>query len=364
MNRLFASFSYQTTPHLFVSMLFLTLLLVYGVPVTGRVVHAAGGSANFSMQPAYIDPANTLTKSYFVLASKAGATLQNGVRITNTGSATGTVTLYPVDATTGQNSGLVYSPQNAPRTDVGAWLQLGQRQVTLNVGESAVVPFQLNIPQDSWSGQHIGGIVAESDTQANTQQQNTFHVNVKSLSIVAVQVTLDGPLTEQLDMMDVQAGGANGYQNFLVNLKNSGTTLLKPYGVIQVTNGQGTVLQHIAVKLDTFLPHTIINYPVYVQSKPLTEGIYTVDLQLTYGHQKTLHTKKTLTITRQQLAQIYKAQSPLRLVTLPSGWQGLLIGLLLVLVAGCILFASYTLCRKLLVLLSKKRVRTNVVRPR
>lgn len=354
MYRLFAFTYTRTLSRLLLGVLVLALSFTYGGIIASSTTHAASGVASFSMQPLHADPANPLTKSYFVLASAAGTALQNGLRITNTGSASGTVTLYPVDATTGQNSGLVYNAQNAPRSDVGSWLQLAQQQLTLQAGQSAIVPFQVNIPHDTWSGQHIGGIVAESDTQASTQQQNTFHVNVQNLSIVAVQVTVAGPQVELLEMTGVQAGGANGYQNLLISLNNAGTTLLKPYGTLQVTDEQGHVLQRAALKLDTFMPHTTINYPVYVQSKPLTAGTYTVDLLLTYGHERTLHTKKTVTITSQQIAQVFKAQGPLRFVGSLAGWQYAIIGLLLVLVSGCILFMSYTFCRKFVISIGKK----------
>ena len=350
MNRLF----FTVRSRLFHSMLLSMFLLMSSFYIL--TAHADGGSASFSMQPLHTDPTNPVTKSYFVLSSKAGTTQQNGIRITNTGSATGTVTLYAVDATTGQNSGLVYNPQNAPRNDVGAWIQLEQQQLTLTPGQSQIVPFQVNTPRDAWSGQHIGGIVASSIVQASTQQHNTFHVNVQNLSIVAVQVTVAGPQTEQLAATDVRAGGANGYQNLLVGLSNTGTTLLKPYGTLQVTDSQGHVRQTIAVKLDTFLPRTTINYPIYMQKTPLTAGTYTVKVQLNYGHQHTLSTTKTLTITSQQIAQVFKAQGPLQLGSgIFSSWQGILLIVVLILAAGSMLFVGYTLSRKAIVSISKKK---------
>ncbi len=347
---------YRVLHSMLLSILLLTAILAYNSSIHVLTVQADGGSASFSMQPLHSDPANPVTKSYFVLDAKAGIAQQNDIRITNTGSATGTVTLYAVDATTGQNSGLVYNSQNAPRNDVGAWIQLQQQQLTLSPGQSQIVPFQVNIPSDTWSGQHIGGIVAQSVVQASTQQKNTFHVNVQNLSIVAVEVTVAGPQTEQLAMTNIQAGGTNGYQNLLVGLSNTGTTLLKPYGTLQVTDSQGHVRQTVAVKLDTFLPHTTINYPVYTQKTPLDAGMYTVKVQLNYGHQHTLSTVRTLTITSQQIAQVFKAQGPLQLDGgILSSWQGILLIVVLVLAAGSMLFVGYTLTRKVVVSVSRKK---------
>ena len=345
----------RTLSQVAVSLLLLTVALLYGVTYTTRIAHADGGGTSFSVHPAQYDPSNITTRSYFILDSKPDTTVQNGISITNTGATTGTVTLYAVDATTGQNSGLVYNTKDTPRHDVGSWLQLAQQQLTLTAGQSETIPFQISIPKGVRPGQHVGGIVAESITQVSTQQKNTLHINVQSLSIVAVQLNIAGPQVEQLAMNGIQAGGARGNQNLLLNLNNTGTTLLKPYGTLQVLDAQGHIRQNLALKLDTFLPDTTINYPVYIQSHPLEAGTYTVELQLTYGKQHTLYTKQTFTVTQQQVTQVFKSQGPLQLTGGFSSWQYALIVLLLVLAAGSVLFVGYTLCRKIVLSFAKKK---------
>lgn len=354
-KKLFFTLHYRLFYSLLLAMLSIMALVAYDSTFHVLAAHADGGSASFSIQPLHIDPANPVTKSYFVLNGKAGTVQQNGIHVTNTGSASGTVALYAVDATTGQNSGLVYNAQSAPRSDVGAWIQLGQQNLTLGAGESQIVQFQVNIPRAAWAGQHIGGIVAESDTQASKQQQNTFHVNVQNLSIVAVEVTVAGPQVEQLTMTGLQMGGANGYQNLLVTLSNTGTTLLKPVGTLQITDAQGKVRQTSTVKLDTLLPHTTINYPVYMQKAPLEAGTYTVALELSYGHQHTLDVQKPLTVTAQQIAQVFKGQGPMQFGGSFSDGQSILLLLVLFVAAGSILFVSYKLCRNAIVSHAKKK---------
>lgn len=335
-------------------MLFIVLVLAYTMTFELHTTYADGGGTSFSIQPLQYDATNIATRSYFILDGKPNTTVQNGIHVKNTGAATGTVTLYMVDATTGQNSGLVYNAQDVPSHDVGSWIHLSQQQLTLAPGQSENVPFQVSIPKGARPGQHIGGIVAKSVVQASTQR-STFHVDVQSLSIVAVQLNVAGPQADRLEMSGIQAGGANGYQNLLIHLSNTGTTLLKPQGTLHVLNAQGNVLQNLTVKLDSFLPDTTISYPVYIQSHPLEAGTYTFDLQLVYGHQHTLHAKQTLVVTQQQVSQVFKAQGPFQMTSSFSGWQGAILGLVLVLVVGSVLFVSYTLCRKVIVTLAKKR---------
>ncbi len=352
---MFFSLRTRTLTHIPLLVLLIALALAYTMTLDTRVTHADGGGASFSVQPLQFDPSNLVTKSYFVLDGKPNTMLQNGIHIKNTGSATGTVTLYTVDATTGQNSGLVYNGQDVPSHDIGSWLHLDQQQLTLAPGQSETVPFQVSIPQGARPGEHVGGIVAKSVIQASTQQKNTFHVDVQSLSIVAVQLDVAGPQVDRLEMSGIQESGANGYQNLLVNLSNTGTTLLKPHGTLQVLDSQGNTLQNLTIKLDTFLPDTTIAYAVYLQKHPLEAGTYTIDLQLIYGHQHTLHIKQTLTVTQKQVSQIFKSQGALQLPTGLPVWQEALLGLLLLLALGSVLYVSYTFCRKIMISLNKKK---------
>jgi len=290
---------------------FLLAILIFGVlgtPFDYTDAHAAGGQASFSMQPVVYDPSNLLTKSYFIFGGKPGVVEKNSIRVTNTGNIAGTANLYPVDATTAQTSGAVYLGKNDPRKDVGAWVTLGVQQVTLNPGQSQVIPFQVAIPANVRSGQHLGGIVAENaaqQTSTSTKNNSTFQVKVKTLTIVAIQVNLPGAPVEQLSASSIQAGGDNGYQRLLVGLSNSGNMMLKPYGSLQVSNAQGAVVKNISLKLDTFLPQTSITYPVNITGQALGAGDYQAALTLTYGDGKVLHYNTSFTITQQQLSQVF-----------------------------------------------------------
>src|SRR6266704_1801639 len=285
---------------LFARMFTGTLLLMLSVvssvlllAATGSsLAYAASGGASFSLQPVTYDPHNPVTQSYFIFDSKPGIVIKNRVRVTNSGTAKGTVGLYAVDATTGQTNGAVYLNRDDPRQDVGAWVTLGVQQLTLTPGQSKIVPFQVTIPGTIRPGQHLGGIVAENLTQqssAQTNKNSTFQINVKSLTIVAVQVNLPGIPVEQMAASGVQAGGQNGYQQLLVGLSNTGTVMLKPSGSLQVSDAQGQVLKNIALKLDTFLPQTSIKYPVTITGQGLGPGNYQAALTLMYGQGAALY---------------------------------------------------------------------------
>ncbi len=313
----------------------LTSILIVGA-FGSSSAHAAGSGPSFTLQPVVYDPARPVTKSYFVFDSHPGAIVQDRLRVTNSGTETGSVSLYAVDATTGQTSGTVYLSHHDARHDVGAWITLGMQQLTLAPGRSQIVPFRVAIPSGVRSGQHVGGIVAESLTLQSSTGNSHIHVNVQHLTIIAVQVDLPGALVEQLEATGIQSGGDNGYQNLLVRMSNSGTVMLKPYGSLQVTDAQGRLLQNLPLKLDTFLPQTAINYPLYITGRALGAGDYRAMLTLTYGHAHVLHYTTVFTITEQQLKQVFKSSPPPQVPWLGGNffdglplWQMVLFGVLL-----------------------------------
>ncbi len=303
------------------TLLFLLIVLSMSLATSiafgfSSIVHADSGQPDFSLQPVRYDPSEPLTKSYFIFDGKAGIVEKSSVRVTNSGTAKGSVSLYPVDATTGQTSGAVYLNQNDPRKDVGAWITLGTQQLTLNAGQSQIVPFQVTIPNAVRPGQHLGGIVAENLTQSNSSQSNSaIQINVKNLTIIAVQVNLPGTTVEQMAASGIKAGGQNGYQQLLIGLSNTGTDMLKPSGTLQIADAQGKVIKNFSLSLDTFLPQTAINYPVTITGQGLAPGNYQAMLNLTYGHNHSLHYVTKFTITQQQVTQVFgnnasKTQAP------------------------------------------------------
>lgn len=347
---------------------FLCITIILGVSLvetcSSSIALADSGQANFALQPVLFDPSNPLTESYFIFDSKPGTVITSRVRVTNSGTATGSAILYPVDATTGQTSGAVYLNQNDPRKDVGAWVKLGVQQVTLNPGQSQVVSYQVTIPNTVRPGQHLGGIVAENLAQSSSPQSTSaIQIKVKNLTIVAVQVNLPGTPIEQLVGTGVQAGGQNSYQQLLLGLSNTGTVMLKPEGTLQVIDAQGQVVKNMSLKLDTFLPQTAINYPVAITGKALDAGDYQATLTLTYGNGQVLHYTTKFAVTQQQLTQVFGTTSSK--TQAPTGFGGT-VGMQLwqiVLVVGAalaLLWVAGSALYKRIVLSRAKAKRANV----
>jgi Bacterial protein of unknown function (DUF916)/Protein of unknown function C-terminal (DUF3324) len=274
---------------------------------------ALAAGASFALRPVTFDPKVPATSSYFIFGGKRGKTITSEVRVTNAGDQQGVAYLYPVDATTGQTSGTVYLSRKNKRRDVGRWLRLGAQSVTLAPGESRVVSFRFTIPRNVRAGDHVGGIVAENarlKTGAKAQGnkgRGGFRISIRELTIVGVEVQLPGG-KPKLSVTGVKAGGQTGNQAVLLGLANTGGVLLKPRGRVSVRDSHGRTVKKRALSLDTLIPATKIDYPVYFPGKPLRPGKYKVRIDLSYLG-KQLHVTKTLDISKKNVTRVFGSRS-------------------------------------------------------
>ena len=255
---------------------------------------ARAAGSTFALKP--VSPAKrggySVKRGYFVFAGKPGQTVRGEVRVIDVGAAAGRTSLYAVDATTGQTSGAVYLSRQEPRRGVGGWIALGDGSVELTSGKSQVIPFTVSVPRGASPGQHLGGIVAQRSTSsaggAEGGGQHNFQVKIQELSVVAVQVDLPGPQRVKMTLTGIRAGGQPGHQALLLGIGNAGNVLLEGRGSLEVVDQSGHTVQSQSFGLDTFVPHTHIDFPVYVQGKALPPGRYSGTITIDYrGHRLT-----------------------------------------------------------------------------
>jgi hypothetical protein len=276
------------------------LLLVGAVAAALTVVPAAfAGEASFALRPVTFNPDLPATQSYYIFDSKPGATIHSELRITNVGNVTGTAILYPVDATTGRTSGAVYRSGSAKRRDVGRWVVLSLRRITLGPQESRVIPFSVVVPRGARQGEHLGGVVAQNlsvQSGAATgvgKRGGSLQIRLRHLTIVAVDVSLPGTRSERVLVQGVKAITEAGYPAVEIGLRNAGNVIVKPRLRLRIVNRRGGTLLDLRRVLDSLVPQTAIGYPV-ILSRALRPGEYDVDVSLDYGRAVITHAVRPL----------------------------------------------------------------------
>jgi Bacterial protein of unknown function (DUF916) len=290
----------------------LRFLVLFGALVLAVPAAALAGQSSFALKPLKFDPAVPATRSYFILRLRPGQRISSRFVVSNVGTSHGTAFLYPVDATTGQTSGAVYLSRTSPRRDVGSWITLGVSRVKLAPGERRVVSFTLRVPARGLRpGDHLGGIVVENARLTTGSRSSPLRINIRHLTIDAVEVKVPGRAVRTVTIAGVTAGGGHGYQRVFVRLRNVGTAMLKPSGKLTVTDSTGRQVADRSFRLDTFLPQTQINYPVLLPGQALSPGSYRATVTLTFAG-KTIRRTFPLGVTRDQYRQVFAGAAPAR----------------------------------------------------
>lgn len=252
---------------------------------------------------------------YFVYPLAPGAERSGAVIVSNTGTAAGTVTLFTADATTGQTSGTVYQTDTKP-VAAGSWITLSATSFRLVPGAHRRVDFVVHVPAGTKPGQWVGGIVAETShitPSPKTKQKTSVQIRIRDLTIIAVQVNVPGPLAAAFSVGKVTTGGQRGFQQVIVHVANTGNALAKPSGKVVITTAGGAVVETLTFTMDTFLPHTAIDYPILLR-KALGAGDYHAAVTLSYpspaGGAKTISAHPAFSVSRQNVAQVFTSASP------------------------------------------------------
>lgn len=252
---------------------------------------------------------------YFVFPAQAGSVLHGAVTVTNAGDATGTVRLYPADATTGSTTGAVYLTEGVHRR-VGSWIALDASTVTLAPGGRRKVAFAVTVPGGAGPGEYVGGIVAEATHRVEgpkSKQKANVQIRVRNLSIVAVQVNVPGPEAPRFSIGRASVGGSRGFQQVIFHVSNDGNVLRKPAGVVSVRDASGKVVETLDFRMDTFLPHTAIDYPVALR-RALPPGQYTAAVSLRYpgagGAPVTTAAEPAFSVSQQNVRQVFRSARP------------------------------------------------------
>ncbi len=162
--------------------------------------------------------------------------------------------------------------------------------------------------------------MAEEPDQQQSSSKGSYQtfVQIHAREVIGVLINLPGTIVEKLNATGVTYDTASSYQRVLVGLANTGTQLLHPSGSLQVTDASGQQLQNVPMKLDTFLPQTAIDYPVYMQHQALAPGTYTAILSLGYEGNHQLNYTTSFVVPRPQLQKNSSIPSVIADLVTPS----------------------------------------------
>lgn len=124
----------------------------------GPAGSTAAGQLTWGVGPAHAD--STPARTAFTYAVEPGWRIPDAVRITNFTNTALSLQVYAQDGLTTHDGGFDLLSGDQAASDLGTWVRIHARSVTVPARSRIDVPFLIEVPADARPGDHAGGIVA------------------------------------------------------------------------------------------------------------------------------------------------------------------------------------------------------------
>lgn len=182
------------------------LVLVGASP--GVAAAAPGEDVTWSVVPA--DENGSDSRSAVEIELGAGESVTEHLAVRNLGEAEATFQLGAADGYYTENGRFTTLPAGTESTDAGTWVSLPD-DVTVDAGETAVIPFEVVIPDEATPGDHAAGIFA-SVRSVGPSEGST--VGVESRVGFRALVRVEGELAPALTIDDASANYTTQWNPF------------------------------------------------------------------------------------------------------------------------------------------------------
>ncbi|MFF3063611.1 DUF916 domain-containing protein [Oerskovia sp. NPDC057915] len=216
-----------------------------------------------------VRPADTVhgtERPNYAYALEPGASLDDGIIVSNYTQGPLTFRVYAADGFMTDAGELDLLPAGEESSALGAWVSFAGEEVTVDGGDSVVVPFTVTVPADATPGDYAAGVVSSllvenaEGVSVDRRLGSRMHLRVAGDLVPAVvlddvSVTYDGTLNPF----------AAGDATVTFTVTNDGNTRLAAGQVVRVAGPWGAGAQSAPrVELPELLPGTSVTRTVTV----------------------------------------------------------------------------------------------------
>jgi hypothetical protein len=210
----------------------------HATPPPATQAASATDAGGFAVQPS--GPDGPGGRDYFIYTLQVGEVYGDTVAISNTGSEAATFAIYATDARTTEDGSFSLLREEEQPADVGAWVELGATQYTVEAGTRVDIPFKITVPADVPPGDHVGAIVAQKIDDPNNPNDG-IGLDVRVRVGARLYVRVEGPVNPSLAIDDFAvsyAAPGNPFAgrdaNITYTLTNTGDIRLSPVATVTI----------------------------------------------------------------------------------------------------------------------------------
>lgn len=258
----------------YLSVPFLALGLVISVSACFSVAQAQE-SAGINIKPAIVED-----------RVDPGQTYNFTLRVTNLSEVDRTYYLSAQDITGLDDRGLPIFAEEGMATEfeLSNWIRLPSDSIFIRAGQMAEVPYSITVPQDASPGAHFGGVFF--DAQAQRPGQTGSGVGTKVGTIINLRIS--GDIVEDMQLREFSTNQSiyNEPQVlFTTRAENLGNVLVRPHGVIEITDMFGAKVGEVRVNDSAapIFPGAERSYETEWSSDRFAFGRYQALLSIVYG---------------------------------------------------------------------------------
>jgi hypothetical protein len=237
------------------------------------------------------DPASTRKSDAGTLAELGtvppGQPLSDAVLVRSSFDEPREVLLYPADAQPAVGGGFGFSAQDEPQEQVGRWLRLAQRRVTVPADGQVRVPYTVTVPVGTEGGEYVGAVVAEpvdagsgSGVQARTRFAMAVYLRVPGGSSGATPGRGDPEGEIVVEALEPGFDGKRACP--VVRYRNDSQDVVDPVATV-TTDGLLGGTSYRKDRLGALLPGTRAEVALPCVARPLGVGRLEVELSSPKG---------------------------------------------------------------------------------
>ena len=228
-----------------------------------------------------LSPINPSPNGYFEYTIAPGSSTSGAFTVRNLTTSPTSYLIYVSDATTSPVSGVAYGQLETHPVGVPAWIKLSTGLLHLAPKGASTVHFSVTVPKGTASGDYVVGLVAQTQTptkivKATTSSKTSATLITTTRVIVAAVISVPGSVKPAASFgqpnIELQQ---HRRQLLAIPIHDTGNVLMKPYLAGKILScSTGKTVLNIGRQLDTFVPHTSIDYPWYLNNRVVPAGCY------------------------------------------------------------------------------------------